>query len=694
MFIDPNSQDKIWYPTADGGRWLTEDEFIEKWRANAGIPGGTDSNKFVSLLPDMRDLNLATPTWLSDVERGVLQNQQVQVENFARAINSAWYNKTVLPLGKGQGWAGGTLEEFVPELGNLASGALAAIDLGGDLYAGIGSALGGEGGATTRAIEAAEGVVGAAIGAISAIAVVNPIIGAVVAAGFGIAKAASHESDRRKAEEAAAAQARRDADDDFYQNLEALPAFDKRGDSLAMDLVLKAVPTGDYTSLYLPRYATDKPWFGQLRQTGFLFGPGEPGGLGGSGANRQWGEGMFVSNEYGGKPCLGMIPGTQQISDLVISRLDSSTRKYWAQEIGGGDTPTGVNTLWEGVQLGDSVRKIGEHVQDSGDFFPSSAQVLTFMWGNMQMQGASGNPDLYKINMPYIDGQWRSYIGNAWDYLEETCNRETYEFDRGGHSMKKLIKEGYKSQGRRMMIEAEHSCALSCMLGTYRCNSAGDVIKKGPGTRFYRAGQGTPACNLDVNAFPFKSHGNPCRESIYDSYLKDRIHETHQFQWEMLSASLVCAYVRESYAAFTPPAFVALHDGGQAANLKEKLRSMRDHLLQRPDQWKYLVEANVPRSEDHRGGDWYEKLKAAGAFEAQGLGLQGVGGTSGGGYGQGGLSLQAGQGFSAPAPILMQLVGRTPNQEALPEFPDGKGGKGGLLLLGAAALGLFAMSRK
>jgi hypothetical protein len=692
MIIDPDSLDQIWYPTSDGGRWLTEEEFMVKWRTNAGIPTGAAARQFDSFLPDMRDLGLATSPWLANVAKGVVQNQQLQMDNFALAINSTWYNKAVLPTGMSIGgaapWTGGTLEEFLPELGNLASGALTAIDLGGDLYAGIGTALGGEGGAVTQAIEVAEAVVGAAIGAISAIAVVNPIVGAVVAVGFGLAKAATHEADRRKAEAAAAAQQRRDDEDDFYLNLRPLPTFSKRDDSLAMDLVLARMPTTDYTSLYLPRYATNKPWFGELRQEGFVFGPGDPGGLGGIGSNRQWGEGLFVPNEYDGQDCLGMIPGTQQISDLIISRLDQNTSKYWSQEIAGGDTPKGLNSVWEGVQYGDSLRRIGEHVMDSGDFYPSSSQVLTFMWGNMQMQGASGNPDLYKLNMPYIDGEWRNYIGNAWDYLLDTCTIETYEFDRGGHSMKKLIKEGYKSQGRRMMIEANFSCALSCMFGTYRCDGAGDVIPKGnqdgKSWRSYRAGPGTPACDLDVRAFPFKGQGTACRESIYDSYLRDRIVETHQFQWKMLSASLVCAYVRESFAAFTPPSFV--NDNGQAANMKEKLRAMRDLLLVRPDQWRYLVEENVPRGEDHRGNDWYELLKEKGAFTDQpGRGV--LGGTAGEGYGQGGLALQSGQGFQMPAPSLMPLVGRVPMQESVPRSTRSGGGGGGLAALAALAAG-------
>lgn len=704
MIIDPDSLDQIWYPTEDGGRWLSEEEFLTKWRTNSGIPSGAKSKQFESFLPDMRDYSLATPTWLNNVAKGVLQNQQLQMDNFSLALNSAWYNKTVLPAGAAIGgaipWTGGTLEEFLPEIGNLASGALTAIDLGGDLYAGIGTALGGEGGALTKAIDVAEAVVGTAIGAISAVAVVNPIIGAVLAVGFGLAKAATAEADRRKAEEAAASQARRDAEDDFYLNLEPLPAFDKAGDDLAMNLVLERMPTTDYTSLYLPRYATRKPWFGQLRQGGFLFGPGTPGGLGGQGANRQWGEGEFEINEYDGRPCLGMIPGTQQISDLIISRLPNSTSKYWAQEIAGGDTPTGVNTVWEGVQYADSLRRIGEHVQDSGDFFPSSSQVLTFMWGNMQMQGASGNPDLYKINMPHIDVEWSNYIGNAWEYLIHTCTIETYEFDRGGHSMKKLIREGYKSQGRRMMIEANFSCALSCMFGTYRCDGKGDIIPKdkaGGGLsghlqsnnwRAYRAGPGTPACDLDVRAFPFKGHGTPCRESIYDAYLKERIAQTHQFQWQMLSASLVCAYVRESYAAFTPPPFV--NDNGQAANMREKLRTMRDLLLVRPDQWRYLIEENVPRGEDHRGQDWYGLLEAAGAFEDQpSLGTLGsAGGTAAEGYGQDGLALSSGQGFQEAAPPVMPLVGRVPMQEAVPRTLRSGGGAGLAMLAGLAAVGL------
>ncbi len=706
MIIDPDSLDEIWYPTQTeaGGRWLTEDEFLTKWRTNAKIPTHS-SNEFDSALPDIQDINVATPVWLDYVRKGIVGNQQLQMENFALAINTSWYNKMALPSGAsimgGAGvpaWTGGSLEEFLPEIGNLATGMLSAIDLGAGLYGEIGTAMGGEGSATTQAIDVAEAVMGAALGAMTAIAVVNPIVGAVIAVGFGIAKAATRESDRRAAKAAADMQDRRDDEDKFYSELEPLPSFEKMGDDDAMKLVLDRMPTDDYTSLYIPRYAPDKAWFGQLRQNGFVFGPGTPGGLGGQNTSRQWGEGQFSYNDYGGVPCLGMIPGTQQISDLVLSRLSPDVIKYWNQEIAGGDTPSGVNTLWEGVQYPDTLHRIvGEYVQDTGDFFPSSSQTLTFMWGNMQMQGASGNPDLYKINMPYIDGQWRSFIGNGWDYLKNTCTTTVYEFERGDHSMATMIKKAYRSQGRRQMIEAEHACAIACMFGTWRCDSSYNVIPKGEGWRSYRAGKGTPACDLDANAFPFKGQDSKCRESIYDSYLKDRIHETHQFQWKMLSASLVCAYVRESYAAFTPPSFVtdgaSSNAGAQAADLKEKLRAMRDHLLVRPDQWRFLVEANVPRGEDHRGSDWYGQLDAVGAFKDQSV-LGRGGGTSAEGYGRGGLAVEAGQGFEESAPEVMPLVGRVPMADAVPRSVRSGGGGGGLAAVAALGLGAVILSRR
>ncbi len=150
----------------------------------------------------------------------------------------------------------------------------------------------------------------------------------------------------------------------------------------------------------------------------------------------------------------------------------------------------------------------------------------------------------------------------------------------------------------------------------------------------------------------------------------------------------MCAYVSENLAAFEP----SPGDNGQAEDLRELLRSQRDALLTRPDQWKYLVEENVPRTEDHRGSNWYDALEAVGAFEAAtgpGLGKLSVGAQPGN-YGL----ESSNDGFDEQMPLVMQLVGRIPGEEDAPaRYSRGSGGSssggGGALVAGAAALAMF-----
>ena len=62
------------------------------------------------------------------------------------------------------------------------------------------------------------------------------------------------------------------------------------------------------------------------------------------------------------------------------------------------------------------------------------------------------------------------------------------------------------------------------------------------------------------------------------------------------------------------------------------------------------------------------------------------------------MDLAAGEGFNTPAPPVMELVGRIPGQELLPQkHSRGTGGssKGGSgLLLGGAALAAFALLKR
>ena len=674
MYIDANSTDKI--PNAKG-ELITQQTFALSWASAAGLPA--KKHLFTSMLPDDQDLKGEEDSWFRGVARDILQNQQTQLMNMSTAVNQTFYNKMVSYSDTASAGIG-TLGKFMPEIGNMAAGQISGefMNIGGDILAGIGGDSENNGAAST-AIAAVESTMNAAIGGLSAITAINPIVGAVVAAGFMIAKAAAAEGERRRLERVA-------SDTKFYESLTGFPQFDKSGDEMAMDAVLGRMPTTDWTSLFLPRYKPGNEWVGVMRQTGVEFAPGN------SGTPPGWGESVildgaaFAVNKYNGALGLGLIPGTQQASGTLQSRLTplQLSEAYSYLDAGGHGV---INSVWEWAQLQGSTA-VGEGAVDTGDYYPSSAQTMSFLWGHIQTQGAAGNPDLYKINCPVVDGQWGQYCDGAWDYVNEHCGWDTYNFDMKGHSMAKHIENAWQSQARRRRMVSQQSCAIACLLGVYRCHSkelGGGFLTGNPN---YKQGPGSKACRTNLNSFP-----TDCRQNIHDAYIHDTVVELHKMQYEMLSASLVCAYVRADFAAFKGSA----NDGGQGANLMTKLTAMRTKLLNRPDQWKYLVEANVPQGEMHDGGDWYTQLKAAGAFSLS-KGLAGVPGQSGSGleYGQGGLSLQAGQGFEDPAPPVMQLVGRVPGQELVEEAASGRssGGGKGIILLAAAALGFMAMRNK
>lgn len=663
MYLDENSQDKVKNANGD---LVTQQQLVLGWANAAQLP----SNKFSfdSRLPDDLDLEELSDTWYKRAAQNILQNQQTQMMNLSVALNQSFYNKVVVQGGALMAGVG-TLKSFLPNISNMAAGKISAshMSIGGNILKGIGEVSGGVDGAATSALEAVEGVMTAAIGGLSAIAAINPIVGAVAAAGFMIGKAVAAEGERQRV-------ARVEKDNAFYGSLLPLPKFDKSGDEYAMNIVLQTMPKSDWTNLFIPRYDPNERWVGRLCQTGVEFFPGDNEGMG-------WGEGDPVENGYNGSVGLGMIPGTQQVTDTLQGQL-SSTEIHEAERYMPKDE---VDSLWEWAQM-QAPTRVGNSAIDTGDYYPSSAQTMSFLWGHIQTQGVSGNPDLYKIDCPFVDGQWRRYCDGAWDYLQEMCSWDAYNFDMKGHSMKKHIDKGWQSQARRKMMVAQHSCVIACLLGVYRCvpqELGGGFLTTSPP---YKEGKSSRACKTGFNDLP-----SDCRQSIYDAYIHDRVRALHQMQFDMLSASLVCAYVRSDFAAFNGNG----NDGGQAASMMTKLKAMRNKLLNRPDQWKYLIEANVPRDEMHGGKNWYQQLKDIGAFEKASMGIT----LAPGQYGQGGLQLSAGHGFDTPAPKLMQLVGRVPGQELVIASIVGLGGSKTRkkkssampLVLGAGAMALLLM---
>jgi hypothetical protein len=448
MYLDENSQEKVRNANGD---LVTQQTFVLGWANASQLP----SNKFAfeSRLPDDLDLEEESDSWFKRAAQNILQNQQTQMMNLSVALNQSFYNKVVAQGGAIMSGVG-TIDRFFPDISNMAAGKISGnhMNIGGNILKGIGEVSGGKGGASAGAIGAVEQIMNESIGGLSAIPAVNPIVSAVVAAGFMIGKAITAEAERKRIK-------RVEKDNAFYSSLAPLPKFDKSGDEYAMDIVLQTMPNSDWTNLFIPRYNPNKNWVGRLCQTGVEFFPGDNEGMG-------WGEADPIENGYHGSVGLGMIPGTQQVTDTLQGKLSTSEIKRASDYIPNGE----VDSLWEWAQM-QAPKRVGQSAIDTGDYYPSSAQTMSFLWGHIQTQGASGNPDLYKIDCPYVDGQWRRYCDGAWDYLQQMCSWDAYSFDMKGHSMKKHIEKGWQSQARRRMLVAQQSCIIACLLGVYRCYS-------------------------------------------------------------------------------------------------------------------------------------------------------------------------------------------------------------------------------
>lgn len=451
----------------------------------------------------------------------------------------------------------------------------------------------------------------------------------------------------------------------------------------------------DWTGWFLPRYDWNQEWIGVRGTTGLSFFPG---------FSHRWGEGEAAPMQYKGVPCAGFIPGTQQVTGeiQVINPLAAQAdfpmlgtgRKSKKKRGNMWDT-----MLWNGpYQIAGWKMKppgaggptwLKADVRDVGDFYPATAQLLTGLWTNLQ---EDGNPDLYRIDTNILDDAWKAYCGNAREYVEKTCSWDTWG-STGKHQSN--ILEGESDQDLQEIDKAHvanFACGIPCVLGSWRCKS--DSFTKVEQEK-YKVGFSNPYCAPNFNSWESDSAAECRGGDLYTDFLKERLKAIRDRQKSMLSRSLVCAYVMQDMVAFKT-----------SDRLKEKLHKMRDALLERPDQWHYLIEQDVPREEYHRGDNWYNLLKSRGAFSpAYQSGINQImakrfrtrrfeplGGL---------FDRDRGQATLFPGKIAppVGLSGRVPGQEELDAAAEadrrrGGSGSGLPIVLGLAAVALIMMNRK
>lgn len=376
---------------------------------------------------------------------------------------------------------------------------------------------------------------------------------------------------------------------------ESFPPLQQPGDDTDEWYVRKVIfpilETGNWTSLFSPRFNPRKEWVGAPRNGGYGFAPGER-----HNTKDEFGIDTGIFETGGG---VGFLPGFNRITSVIQVSIEpfGPTVQSWMEK--GGHFP---------------IKK--SIVQDVGSFYVNTGRLCSIAWSWATAEDAS--PNLYKIHVGTRDGDaedslhylWRNYMQGGLEFLREN-----------GHQWADWSQLGLNPGGRVKDKERPEfllGSAIGCAVGSWTCSRALDSTNNNP--RFVRVGTtppgGYPPGQYDVSqglpngcviepmtpGYTPKEDDKPCLVSLYDSHLVETLDKLRKRQIHYLRHSLVCAYVREGWDAFKDP------------ELLELLRNLRTKLLTHKD--RFLVQMrDVPRDELHNGKDWREQLKASGINE-------------------------------------------------------------------------------
>jgi hypothetical protein len=666
MKFEYDSNKKVFVP---GEGMVDASEFIAAWKNRAELPGNL---QFSSRFPT-RDVMTGNDEYLKGFMSSPEMATTAALGNLHESMNLSMYRRSV-DMGAGPGFTGGILTEYSAALKDLGAPAIASLASGN----------------IDKMLEQlGEQLLMKGISLLAKIPVVGQILAALAAIGLMLVK--MFQYNKKLAHE----------DFEYRRQVRDARVLDfgitgSNEDSMVVNQAIigerGAIMQGlDWTGWFLPKYDWNEPWIGIRRSAGMSFFPGEADG---------WGDGREIPSLYNDMPCGGFIPGTQQITGEIQVLNPLAGQEYFGELGSGRKSKSEKGDMWNtmlfqgpyqipGWKRLPQGKLIKGDVRDTGDFYPASAQLLTSLWSNIQ---DDGNPDLYRIDTGILDDAWEKYCGSAREYVKETCS-----WSKWGNieSHQKLILEGQDDKDIES-IERAHvanfSCGIPCILGSWRCKV--DSFTKVEADK-YKVGFGSENCAPNFNAWETEASAS-CRDGdLYTDFLKKRLKAIRARQKSMLSRSLVCAYVMQDMVAFKA-----------SDTLKEKLHKMRDILLERKDQWHYLVEQDVPRGEYHRGENWYNLLKSRGAFSpAYQSGMdqimnrrlarkkfQPLGGL---------FDRAAGEATLFPGKIAppVGLSGRVPGQEELDAAAEAdrrRGGSGSALPLvfGLAAVALIMMNRK
>jgi hypothetical protein len=314
--------------------------------------------------------------------------------------------------------------------------------------------------------------------------------------------------------------------------------------SLAQLILTTSMPAVDWTTIFEPpfhpndfRLQEAKSGSGDSEQKGYIWGPFRSNGT------------LDRSGGY------GFMPGTQKMAEsvqLLTVRADQSKGIYQ------------------------------ENLVNVGDYFPATAQMGTAAW---EMAQKFGSPDMFTIKAQRLINLWTEYF-NAYfaAAISEWNEDDQFEQFRLSRAMQQFILKRIPSTGFSQAAEflGFDTPNMEWWPGMFDCP---DAVGEGCKFRHENPNYWGPT------PLPYRSTSNPdsyTRQAYYSrvdkALILPALRRLRDRQWSALYETDVCAFVRPDDIKATAdhpflPAHAAFKDSARGAQLAERCRLARDHLV-------------------------------------------------------------------------------------------------------------------
>lgn len=436
---------------------------------------------------------------------------------------------------------------------------------------------------------------------LAAVGTAIPVVGQIGAAVVAIGKAIFAVLDKQRQ---VLDQAREEAREALWASFPDLQTADSSTDAGQVQYGLRPIlQSNDWTRIVLPRFRGD--WVGIERKGGFAFAPGKTAKW-----SDRFGEDVQAFQPSGG---LGLIPGTPVLTAVI--QVNLNPRGKAVQDFL-------KNGLYDPRVQGppNLLRSGASYVIDTGTFYEATRNLCVLAWEQAQVKGS---PFMYRFDVPLMHERWREYCEGGIDFIK---TRVLPWFDTLG----KYRKDDKLAE---LNLEGMFGSAVFYAIGSWACRIDGGTSQH-PTFERHPLPSGTWRDSLKKSGlFPSSVYSggflpiqNPepwwtsCMGNIYtrNPCIKSILDDFQQMQRWCLRRTLVCAYVRESDAAFHDPTLLDL------------LRKMRAALLKSEERFG-LNMLDVAADEMFQGQSWRDQLLKAGVPKvpnkfAKGAKTVGVGG--------------------------------------------------------------------